>query len=163
MKIQIFTECGDELGFGHLYRCLSLYQAFYERKISVKLIVKSNSDISSLLGNIKFEYNNWINNYSYNPNNIYIYDSISISQSAINNICNKAKKTVFFDDYNRFNYSNSVVIDSTVLVKRKRETFTTNNLYLLDTKYTALRKEFWIPRNKKNTEIYKKYTYYFWW
>ncbi|MBH11240.1 MAG: hypothetical protein CMG74_12990 [Candidatus Marinimicrobia bacterium] len=148
MNIQILTECGNKLGFGHLYRCLSLYQTFYERKISVNLIVKSNSDISSLLRNINFEYNNWINNYSYKPNDIYIFDSITISQSEINNICNKVKKTVFFDDYNRFNYSSSVVIDSTVLVNKKPQVLCNDNLYLLDTKYTALRKEFWAPCKK---------------
>ena len=86
MNIEILTECGEQLGFGHLYRCLSLFQAIEEKKISVNLIVKSNSDLSPLLNNIQFKYNNRLNNYNYNNKTIYIHDSISINQYGVNEI-----------------------------------------------------------------------------
>ena len=156
MNIEILTECGEQLGFGHLYRCLSLFQAIEERKIPVNLIVKSNSDLSPLLNNILFEYNNWFNNYNYNNNTIYIHDSISINQHGVNEICNNVDKIVFFDDFNRYKYSNSIVIDSTVSVNDNLnfKNLFDDVLYLLDTKYTALRKEFWnIDRRKVRESI----------
>ena len=41
MKVFIITEGGKNIGFGHITRCLSLYQAFEEKGILPKFIINN--------------------------------------------------------------------------------------------------------------------------
>ncbi len=47
MKVFIITEGGKNIGFGHINRCLSLYQAF-EEKIGLEFIVDRSMNIGLL-------------------------------------------------------------------------------------------------------------------
>jgi len=42
MKVFIITEGGKNIGFGHITRCLSLYQAFEEKEIIPEFILNSD-------------------------------------------------------------------------------------------------------------------------
>jgi len=55
MKVFILTEGGEEIGFGHLIRCISLYQAFEERGITPKFVVNGDESIEDLLKNKSYE------------------------------------------------------------------------------------------------------------
>lgn len=52
MKVFIITEGGKNIGFGHITRCLSLYQAFKEKEIIPELILNSDDNIEYLLDNL---------------------------------------------------------------------------------------------------------------
>ena len=49
MKVVIVTEGGKDIGFGHITRCISLYQAFEERGIIPEFIVSGDTTVASLL------------------------------------------------------------------------------------------------------------------
>ena len=42
MKVFIITEGGKDIGFGHITRCFSLYQAFEEKYFKVYSIKSGN-------------------------------------------------------------------------------------------------------------------------
>ena len=56
MKVFIITEGGKNIGFGHITRCLSLYQAFEERGNKPKFIINGDNDIEYLLKDINYRY-----------------------------------------------------------------------------------------------------------
>ena len=64
MKIIIITEGGKNTGFGHITRCLSLYQAFEERGIKPKFIINGDTDIEYLLKDINYQIFNWLDEKS---------------------------------------------------------------------------------------------------
>src|SRR6056297_1869089 len=60
MKVFIITEGGKNIGFGHITRCLSLYQAFQEREILPEFIINGDNNIEYLLKDIDFQIFNWL-------------------------------------------------------------------------------------------------------
>ena len=56
MKITILTEAGGNIGFGHLTRCIALYQAIEEKGYSPELIVNGDESILDFIKikNIRF-------------------------------------------------------------------------------------------------------------
>lgn len=52
MKVFIITEGSKNTGFGHITRCLSLYQAFEERGILPKFMINGDNNIEYLLDNL---------------------------------------------------------------------------------------------------------------
>ena len=54
MRVFIITEGGRNIGFGHITRCISLYQAFERRKIIPELIVNGDNTIEELLKDIGY-------------------------------------------------------------------------------------------------------------
>ena len=49
LSVAIITESNKEVGFGHLSRCLSLYEAFKEKGIDPSLIINSDESISEII------------------------------------------------------------------------------------------------------------------
>ncbi len=62
MNIFILTEGGKDIGFGHITRCVSMYQAFEFKSFNPTLIVNGDENIKSILQNINHEIFDWIKN-----------------------------------------------------------------------------------------------------
>ena len=62
MKIYFITEGNKNIGFGHITRCVSLYQAFEEKGLSPCLMVNGDESIYNLLKDKKYEIFNWVKN-----------------------------------------------------------------------------------------------------
>ena len=52
MKVFIITEGSKNTGFGHITRCLSLYQAFKKRGILPTFIINGDNSFKYLLDNL---------------------------------------------------------------------------------------------------------------
>lgn len=158
MNINFFTEAGKDIGLGHLYRCLSLAQAFKEENHQCMF----NVSCEEYLKNIVFEYKVYIKDWIFNsqkifenlnPSDIIIIDSYKASNKLIKNLADKFKNIIFFDDFNRVNYQSGIIINGAL---NAEEIYSKNKnlLYLLGPKYQTLRKEFWnIKPKKKNSSI----------
>ena len=59
-RICIITEGVENIGFGHITRCTSLYQAFEEKGIIPEFIVNGDDSILDLLSDKKYRIFNWI-------------------------------------------------------------------------------------------------------
>jgi len=157
MKVFIITEGGKDIGFGHITRCLSLYQAFEERGIKPKFIINGDNDIECLLKNINCQKLNWIEK----PDKLFelikgvdiaIIDSYLADSTFCIQISNLVKTPVYIDDNKRLDYPDGVVLNGNVHAETLNYPSKNGITYLLGTKYTPLRKEFWEVPEKKIKE-----------
>ena len=159
MNVFIITEGGKDIGFGHITRCLSLYQAFEERGIKPKFIVNADNDIEYLLKDINYQIFNWLDEKSklftmVKDADIAIIDSYLADISLYNKIANLVKIPVYIDDNKRLDYPKGIVLNGNIHAETLNYPKKDGITYLLGTKYTSLRKEFWeVPEKKIKEKI----------
>lgn len=152
MTFVILTEGGQSKGFGHLSRCLSFYDALVEKGHSVEFIVQGDDSVKKLLKNRVFKLWDWVDDLEGVLNacsscQVVILDSFEISQNSVSRLCSGDAKLVAIDDYRRYSFSDSIVIDWTVGVEKagKHDHNKGTNCLLLGLDYLVLRKPFWNP------------------
>ncbi len=64
MKVFIITEGSKNIGFGHITRCISLYQAFKKRGIIPKFIINGDDPVKDLLKGLNYQIFNWLDEKS---------------------------------------------------------------------------------------------------
>lgn len=160
MKIWFFTEAGSSIGLGHLTRCLSVYEAFEERNLFPQIIVKSDTNLDSILTDKNYSNLDWIKNSDsilniISENDIVIIDSYLADVEVYKKISDKVKLFAFFDDYNRLKYPKGILINGSIFANEIEYEKNENIEYLLGLDYIPIRKEFCISENKiinKNIE-----------
>ncbi len=160
MKITIITEGSSKIGFGHITRCLSLYQAFEERGCSVKFIVNGDSTIGSILDdNIEYEIFNWLNDTSkllesLHKTDIIIVDSYLANLDLYTKISESVAVSVYIDDNQRINYPKGMVVNGSINAEKLNYPHSDDVKYLLGSQYIPLRRPFWdVPLKKINPSI----------
>lgn len=159
MKVLIITEGGKNIGFGHITRCLSLYQAFEEKEIIPEFILNSDDNIEYLLKGINYKKLNWIEKRDklfelIKGADIAIIDSYLADRPFYIQISNLVKIPVYIDDNKRLDYPDGVVLNGNIHAKKLNYPKKDGITYLLGTKYTPLRKEFWeVPEKKIKEKI----------
>lgn len=162
MKVLIITEGNQNIGFGHITRCLSLYQAFQGEKITPKLIINGDNSIDSLLESYQYEKINWLNlddEYLFEfliSADICIIDSYLCKYDFYKKISELVNVPVYLDDNKRINYPKGIVVNGSGYSKDLDYPQVKGVEYLLGTQYIPLRKEFWdIPVKVINKKIKK--------
>jgi len=159
MNVFIITEGGKDIGFGHITRCLSLYQAFEERGFKPKFIINGDNDIEYLLKDINYQIFNWLDEKSklfemVKDADIAVIDSYLADISLYNKIANLVKISVYIDDNKRLDYPKGIVVNGNIHAETLNYPKKDGKIYLLGTKYTHLRKEFWeVPEKKIKDNI----------
>lgn len=159
MKVFIITEGGKDIGFGHITRCISLYQAFEEREIIPEFVVNGDDVISDLLKDKNYRIFNWLKE----KNKIFelvknvdvtIVDSYLADISFYETLSKLVKILVYIDDIKRLDYPKGIVVNGSIYAKELNYPEKKGITYLLGTKYIPLRREFWnIPEKKINKEV----------
>jgi len=159
MKVFIITEGGKNIGFGHITRCLSLYQAFEERGVKPKFIVNGDNDIEYLLNKVNYQIFKWLEERNkllaiIKDADIVIIDSYLADISVYNVLSDLVKLLVCIDDNKRVNYPKGIVLNGNIHAEELDYPHTNGVTYLLGTKYASLRKEFWeVPKKKIKEKI----------
>jgi len=159
MKVFIITEGGKNIGFGHITRCLSLYQAFEEKEIIPEFVLNSDDNIEYLLKGINYQKLNWIEKRDklfelIKGADIAIIDSYLANSSFYIQISNLVKIPVYIDDNKRLDYPKGIVVNGNIHAETLNYPKKDGMTYLLGTKYTPLRKEFWeVPEKKIKEKI----------
>ncbi|WP_456392075.1 UDP-2,4-diacetamido-2,4,6-trideoxy-beta-L-altropyranose hydrolase [Persephonella sp.] len=160
IKVFILTEGSKKIGFGHITRCLSLYQAFEEKGIKPKFIINGDDSIVDLIKDTSYEILDWLTDRNIILDKIYgadivIIDSYLADSDFYKEISSIAKIPVYIDDNRRIDYPKGVVVNGNIYAKDLNYSKKEGITYLLGTKYTPLRKEFWkVPEKeiRKNVE-----------
>ena len=147
MQVTILTEGGKDIGYGHITRCTSIYQAFEEIGIQSQLIVNGDETIEYLLKGKNYKVFNWLNNEELfeilENSNIVFIDSYLAKYDIYERISEQVETSVYFDDDLRIDYPKGFVLNGAILAEQmpypKKEGIT----YLLGAQYAPLRKEFW--------------------
>jgi len=157
MKVFIITEGSRNIGFGHITRCISLYQAFKKRGIIPKFIINGDDTIKDLLKGLNYQIFNWLDEKSrlfekVKDADIAIVDSYLADISFYNTLSDLVKLAVYIDDNKRLNYPKGVVVNGNIYAEGVNYPKKDGVKYLLGTKYIPLRKEFWEVSEKKIKE-----------
>lgn len=161
MKVAIITEGFQGTGYGHLTRCLSIYQAFEEKNITPLYIANCDEEGKIFLPEVNLLQLNWleqteeflnkINNYD-----IAIIDSYLAPLEMYEKIYQTVKKVVYIDDYLRLEYPPGILVNGTIGAENLPYKKDEKHEYLLGVEYMPLRKEFWdvdVPyRSKQETK-----------
>jgi spore coat polysaccharide biosynthesis predicted glycosyltransferase SpsG len=157
MKVRIFTEGGADIGFGHIARCLSLYQAFEEKGIKPLFVVNGDKSVYQYLKNTRHELVNWLEK---DPSafladaDIVIVDSYLAGSGFYDKVSKAAKVPVYLDDNKRLDYPKGVVVNGTIFAEELGYPDKNNITYLLGSRYIPLRKTFWnLPAKEVKKDI----------
>lgn len=153
-KVLILTEGGKGIGFGHITRMLSLYQAFEEKGAEPHLVINGDDSVRSLVKEVEWEVFDWIRN----PNevgkkfphvDILLIDSYLATKEVYENLSQVAKLPAYYDDFRRIDYPCGVVINGNIHAKKLQYPESRCIRYLLGIEYFPIRKEFWGVDEKK--------------
>jgi spore coat polysaccharide biosynthesis predicted glycosyltransferase SpsG len=159
MKVLILTEAGKSIGFGHLTRCIGLYQGFKEKGVDVEIVVNADSSVDFLLKGIKYKKFDWLRKMedtfkSLKKVDIVIIDSYLADLDFYKKVSEIVKIPVYIDDYKRLDYPKGIVINPSIYGDRLNYPKKEGVRYLLGKQYIILRKEFWnVPKKKINKHI----------
>lgn len=147
MKVFILTEGGSDIGFGHITRCISLYQAFKERGIIPWFIVNGDESVKDLLIGKNCTIFNWLEKQEklielLKEGDITIIDSYLADFELYKKISEVTKIPVYIDDTKRIDYPKGIVVNGGINAERLNYPIKDDVKYLLGTEYIPLRKEF---------------------
>ena len=160
MKIFIVTEGGKSIGFGHVTRCLALYEAFKDAGAMPKLIINGDGMLKSLLKGRQYKSINWIKRRqvfleTIRNADVAVIDSYLAGSRLYRQVAKAVKLPVFIDDYNRIDYPAGVVVNGSIYAERLDYRKRKKMAYLLGSPYALLRKEFWKAQPKKTGKAVK--------
>lgn len=156
MKVALITEGLSGTGYGHLTRCLSLYQAFEEKNIIPLYIANCDENGKKFIGNVDIIKLDWLNKTVtlfelIKDFDIAIIDSYLAPSEIYKKIQNLVKKAIYIDDYIRLDYPPGIIINGTIGAENLPYKKDNKHQYLLGIEYMPLRKEFWdieIPKKE---------------
>lgn len=154
MKVLILTEGGKNKGFGHITRCISLYQAFEKKGIRPEFIINGDDSIRGLLKNIRYKTCDWLEERQdlfdiARKFDAVIIDSYFVDFGFYNEISEIVKIAVYLDDDKRIRYPGGIVVNGTVFSEKLNYPKKERVDYLLGNRYALLRREFWEAPKKK--------------
>lgn len=150
MKAQllILTECGRDIGFGHIVRCKALADAFALKNVATRILVRGDGAIACSSNGTQIEARDWLatpSEMSVNDaaTDCVIVDSFEAPLTFVTSLQTGGYKVAVIDDFLRREYSAGIVVDWTL----NAETFAYPTrhpkvTYLLGSRFCALRKEF---------------------
>ncbi|MBW7989195.1 MAG: UDP-2,4-diacetamido-2,4,6-trideoxy-beta-L-altropyranose hydrolase [Planctomycetes bacterium] len=159
MKILILTEYGGDIGYGHISRCTSIYQAFEERGLMPELIVHGENHIEGLLAGKRYQLFDWINNRELlievlRDCDIAFVDSYLAGAEIYELVSEQVGAAVYFDDDLRIDYPKGIVLNGAISAEELNYPAREGDRYLLGASYFPLRKEFCnVPVKKIRREV----------
>lgn len=142
VNIFIFTEYGGPYGYGHLFRCLSLYDAFQEKGFKVHLVLESKSEIDYT--ERPCQHLNWKDQTQLCQldltDSLCFVDSYKVDIDQLQYINDRALELIVIDDNARLPYENMTILNPTLDTSDLPYDKTCKVLY--GQKYLLLRKAF---------------------
>ncbi|MGK9369151.1 GNAT family N-acetyltransferase [Melioribacter sp. Ez-97] len=159
MKISIITEGFQNTGYGHITRCLSLYQAFEERNIIPDFYINGDVRCVSYLNGARFEIIDWLNHPAQLIKKIInsdfaIIDSYLAGREFYEKISSFCERLLIVDDNLRIDYPESIILNGTINAENFPYQKKAGYDFLLGSEYIPIRRPFWDPAQRKyNKEI----------
>ncbi|MBN1456895.1 MAG: hypothetical protein JW912_03480 [Sedimentisphaerales bacterium] len=148
MKVYMITEGGEDIGFGHITRCISICQAFEEAGIKPVLIINKQAATSKLLEDRESKTFDWLNDRqllfdTVKGSDIIFIDSYLADKSLYDSLYNSAKKLVCLDDTKRIEYPPGILLNGAICAEEAYCPQREDTEYLLGSNFIPLRKAFW--------------------
>jgi len=156
LRVAIVTEGFQGTGYGHLTRCLSIYQAFEERNILPLFIANCDDEGKKFIPDVNLLQLDRLANFEelikqLQSFDIVIIDSYLAPLEMYERIYKSVKKVVYIDDCIRLDYPPGIIVNGTIGAEKLPYKKDDKHKYLLGIEYMPLRKEFWdveIPKRE---------------
>lgn len=146
MTVKILTEAGPKIGYGHYFRCLSLYDELVSRGVETQMLLYGESFDAKLIGNRNIINQNWINDNDLSnklsKKDYVIIDSYLVDSKLLQEISESSKKVLYIDDTNRLDYPNGVIVNPSLSGKYLNYSETKEQAVLTGMDYIILRESF---------------------
>lgn len=141
-RVVIFTEGGDNIGFGHITRCSALYEELLSRGIETIFVVYGKN-IEEILEGKKYINCDWkdkkfLENFLQKDDYIII-DSYLADLDIYKYISEHSTKCMYIDDNNRIHYPKGIILNPVLYEDLE---YNTTNPVLRGKDYIIVRKEF---------------------
>jgi spore coat polysaccharide biosynthesis predicted glycosyltransferase SpsG len=148
MNIFILTEGSSRIGFGHITRCLSLYDALEDIGCKVGFVVNGDSTVGGLFESRDHKFLDWAEERNESLKlldgaDAAIIDSYLAGRTYYEEAARAVRVPVYIDDTKRIDYPGGVVVNGTIFAEKMGYPVRDDITYLLGSRYTPLRKEFW--------------------
>lgn len=147
MKAFIITEGYQSTGYGHITRCLSLFQAFQSKGITPLMIVNGDEPARHFLESSEYILLNWLDNTiellnKIDSDSIIIIDSYKAGEGIYTMLKSRCALLAVIDDYMRLDYDAHIIINGTIGSENYPYKKEGGAKYLLGSGYIPLRREF---------------------
>ena len=160
MKVFILTEGGINVGFGHVTRCIALYQAIEDKGHSPELVINADDSILDFVENSNCQLFNWVVEQGkiiclIKDADFVIIDSYLAQKPLYDKISEITNgNLLMIDDYNRIEYPSGIVVNPSICGDKLNYSCKDGITYLLGKSYAIIRKEFWkIPKKNINKKV----------
>lgn len=148
MKVVIVTEGLKGTGYGHLMRCLGIYQAFEEVGTAPIFVADCDDFGGQFLGRINPVVMDWRRNASEmarlcSDSDLILVDSYLADSQNLERLRRTSRQIAYLDDDLRIDYPPGVIINGTIGAEKLPYPKDHEHRYLLGIDYVPLRKEFW--------------------
>ncbi len=153
-KAYILTECGQHIGYGHLMRCMPLYDELVLSGFDVQFLLNGDVNETLMKGagrDYHYEIMNWLTiSYAFLQHSICLVDSYLADVSQYQAIAAAAQTLIVIDDNDRLPYQHAVVVNPSLFGDTLGYTRDATCHYLLGKRYIILRDAFRHRYEKKN-------------
>ncbi|MFA7289248.1 MAG: bifunctional UDP-2,4-diacetamido-2,4,6-trideoxy-beta-L-altropyranose hydrolase/GNAT family N-acetyltransferase [Melioribacteraceae bacterium] len=160
IKVAIITEGFKKTGYGHITRCLSLYQGFDKSIFAPLLVVNGDKGAEELLNKSNYRIFDWLKHSEpvidlLNAYDIAIIDSYLAKENFYKALLKNITIPVYIDDNKRIVYPAGIIVNGTIgsehfnYPRKGKNSEKGRKEYLLGSKYIPLRKEFWATTERK--------------
>ncbi len=108
--VKILTEGGVSLGFGHIYRCETIYQVFFDIDLIIQIFGECETSRLESYTLANWQEASWVE-ANIHPTDIVIIDSYYISLALLENIQRRSFHVIVIDDLNRLEYRNCTILN----------------------------------------------------
>ena len=153
-NILIFTEAGNKFGYGHITRCISLYDELVLKGKNPLLIINGNNEVKKVIEGRRHIFGRWyddvkkhfLNQSGEKVDGIFsIVDSYTANQKTYEEIAGLSKRALYIDDTNRLEYPRGIVISPSLCKDKFSYNQIKDRAYMAGKNYVMLRKEFSPP------------------
>ncbi|MCP4216930.1 MAG: UDP-2,4-diacetamido-2,4,6-trideoxy-beta-L-altropyranose hydrolase [bacterium] len=144
MKVIVLTEGGENIGFGHISRCLSICQAFEARGAETRFVINGDDSVKSILKDRQISLIDWLTEeeqffQTLQEYDVVIVDSYLADIETYQRISQNAEVPLYLDDTVRLDYPPGVVINWSICAMHLDYPQREGVSYLLGPRYVALR------------------------
>lgn len=156
MKVVILTEAGQNVGFGHLTRCLSLLEAFRKKVNNVRIVLQALGSDNSIISGLNVDFKNWLDDEQLliellKDTSIVVIDSYLAPLSLYKRCAQIVPLCIYFDDNMRLDYPLGIVLNGNLYATSLSYPQKKNIRYFLGINYALIRPEF-LKIPEKNTK-----------
>lgn len=160
MKLKIFTEGGQNIGYGHISRCSSLYDEVVNRGLNAEIIINGKFDGIELLKDKNIVYENWLSeDYMINHvtnDDLVIVDSYLADLDLCKSISKETNKVLFIDDNGRIDHPKGIIVNPSLSIDSIDYSKKIKNRVIYGRDYIILREPFKnIERTNFNNSVEK--------